>query len=299
MASIETRNFSEDPRISAMLGSAGITALDMELFHSLRERDFSVFLHGSLVQKEGVVGATSDVDFSLVGEYASLPKDLIDTIAPRFSEINQIYPVDYMSSSFFSRGGRKMSLHFNSPDFRRCYASGETGTQVAREYRPARHAKKDPRDYLLPGIDQSGNVRLLNFRCTSRMAEIALGRTTTIPQTGEFMIDGADVYLPDGQKVDMEVVGAVKISPNGTAEHGIGEEFRTMVLGLEFDKMHSDTPVFRDNEGYEEYVLEPIDRSKQLIGEYVGRDGGVVVRTLFEELSRFWKDFKPNKQRGQ
>ena len=168
MASIETRNFSEDPRISAMLGSAGITALDMELFHSLRERDFSVFLHGSLVQKEGVVGATSDVDFSLVGEYASLPKDLIDTIAPRFSEINQIYPVDYMSSSFFSRGGRKMSLHFNSPDFRRCYASGETGTQVAREYRPARHAKKDPRDYLLPGIDQSGNVRLLNFRCTSR-----------------------------------------------------------------------------------------------------------------------------------
>jgi hypothetical protein len=131
------------------------------------------------------------------------------------------------------------------------------------------------------------------------MAEIALGRTTTIPQTGEFMIDGADVYLPDGQKVDMEVVGAVKISPNGTAEHGIGEEFRTMVLGLEFDKMHSDTPVFRDNEGYEEYVLKPIDRSKQLIGEYVGRDGGVVVRTLFEELSRFWKDFKPNKQRGQ
>jgi len=287
----------ENPKVASLLGSVGITALDMQLFDNLREVGFVAFVHGSLMENR--VRESSDIDFTVIGDINKMPVEIRDTLMPRLATATAIDYVDYVSTSDASQSGRKISLHISSPEFRSTYA---TGNPIATEYRPARHEKNGDRSYFLPGIDQQNNIYLINYGCRGKTVGDALGSLTKTPQTGTLTVDGKDVYpTHDSSAPAFEATGIIKVKPNGSVEQGVqASPFELMILGLEFDKMQSDTPVYSQsyrNGDYETYVLNPIERSLQAIGVYSEIDSRAVARRMFVELATYWPKIKPHKTR--
>jgi hypothetical protein len=282
-----------NPAIITLLGSAGLTAVDLQFFDSLREQGQTIFVHGSIVADR--MSPSSDVDFTVIGELSDLAPDLRDTLMPGLITAYETANIDYVSTSFLSQGGRKISLHMSEPSFRE---SSPSSHPFATEYRPARHAKKNDRKYFLPGVDRDGTIHLINFLCHSSPVESDGSTITDTPQTGQLLLKGDTFFVEGKVKPGITADAVVKIRPDGSVTEALSEDIsEIMILGLEFDKMQSDTALYSNADAVERYVKAPSRRSMEAVGVFTKTDPEVMTQRLFSELAKYWPQMKPNKSR--
>lgn len=290
---ISSSEMSSDPRLVTLLGSAGLTEVDIQIFDNLRNQGMSVFIHGSIVAKR--LTPKSDIDFSIIGKLEDLSPKLIDTLIPNICSVSEYRNVDYYSTSIVSQNGRKLSLHISEPDFRDNHPAN---IPYSTEYRTDRHSKQGDRKYFLPGVDRAGVIHLINFVCSDETINGINGTFTNIPQTGRFTLDGNSVYVGDEKANSMSIDKVIKISQDGKVSDEITHsEADVMILGLEFDKMQSDTPLYNDPSATKRYVYNPTKRCMDFVGEFSGNDPNAVTQRLFSELAKYWNIIKPNKTR--
>lgn len=290
----QERGFDRNPRMAALLGSAGLTAVDLQLFDRLYQQDHVVFVHGSIMADR--ITPHSDVDFTVIGEINGIPQDLRETLMPGFTAADESHQIDYVSTSMMSQDGRKMSLHVSDPVFRDAQPS--LGKPYSSEYRPGMHAKKGPRKYFLPGTTRDGNVRLVNFLCESEHIGDEGGTVTDIPQTGKLVVKGKSVLVDGKEKANITADETIHVQADGSeslASFSDAEEI--MILGLEFDKMQSDTSLYNDPDAEARFVVNPLARSMEVMGEFTKTDPAVITNRLFGELAKYWGKVKPNKPR--
>jgi hypothetical protein len=90
----------------------------------------------------------------------------------------------------------------------------------------------------------------------------------------------------------------VKIRPDGSVTEALSEDIsEIMILGLEFDKMQSDTALYSNADAVERYVKAPSRRSMEAVGVFTKTDPEVMTQGLFSELAKYWPQMKPNKSR--
>ena len=288
------RGALENPRVAAMLASAGLTAVDFQLFDRLQEHDQSVFVHGSIIANR--ITEKSDIDFTIIGNLEKMSPELHETLMPGILAARALHRIDYTSTSIRSQAGRKISMHISEPDFRETYPI--LNKPYATEYRPGIHAKAGPRKYFLSGSDRDGNIRLVNFLSESESVGNDGSTITDIPQTGILKIKDNSVYINDREKTNITADHIIRLRADGepdTTEVSSPEEI--MILGLEFDKMLSDTSMYNDPDAERAYVKQPMARSMEAIGEFTQTDPNVVTTRLFSELAKHWPKVKPNKSR--
>ncbi len=292
------RSAQHNPRIATLLGSAGLTAVDLQFFDRLHDHGQSVFVHGSIMADR--LTPTSDVDFTVVGEFSDISPDLRDFLMPGLVAARGIHRVDYVSTAIRSQHGRKVSLHMSEPSFRENYPTTEK--PFATEFRPGRHAKSGDRKYFLPGIDQSGSIHLIDFLCRSDRIGQDGSTITDIPQTGRLVLSGKSIYMEDKEKSNIIANEVIKIRPDEELDSESSDyDTEVMVLGLEFDKMQSDTLMYNnsapDLESEQRFVQAPSRRSLEAVGEFAQLDPTVVVQQLFGALAKYWPQIRPHKSR--
>lgn len=288
------RGFIENPRMTAMLGSAGLAAVDFQLFDRLYQQGQSVFVHGSIIADR--ITEKSDIDFTVIGNMQDISPELRETLMPGLAAVERQRSVDYISTSIISQSGRKISMHMSEPDFRDTHPL--TDKPYATEYRPGIHAKVGPRKYFLAGADRDGNTRLLNFVTESDMIGNDGSTVTDIPQTGRLTLKGNAVYINGKVKPNMTVDEVVRLRADGKPDTmSTADSEEVMILGLEFDKMLSDTSMYNDPDAEQRYVKNPVTRSMDAVGEFTATDPAVITNRLFGELANHWSKVKPNKPR--
>lgn len=284
-----------DPQVVALLGSAGLTAVDLQLFDRIHQMNHHVFVHGSIMANR--ITDTSDIDFTIVGRSVDLSAELHEALMPGLDAAQLVRPIDYTSTSVRSQAGRKVSMHISEPDFR--YAYPILHAPFATEYRPGMHAKNGPRNYFLSGTDVEGNPRLVNFTCESTPAGTDGGMITDIPQTGKLILKGDTVIVDGKVKADVVASHVIRLwadgEPDDKTPADAAEEI--MILGLEYDKMQSDTSMYDDPTAADRFVKDPALRSMKAIGEFTKIDPAAITGRLFGELAKHWHQIKPNKQR--
>ncbi len=290
----QDRSALENPRIITLLGSAGLTAVDLQLFDRLYQQGFETFVHGSIIADR--IKPASDIDFTVIGDLKEMPADLRDTLMPGYTAIHGLRAIDYVSTSVRSQEGRKISMHISEPEFRETHPIIEK--PFATEYRPGIHAKSGPRNYFLSGADHEGNIRLINLLCQSEAIGADGSTITDIPQTGRLIIKGNTVYVDGHEKPSITVPDIIRLHADGTPDesHAPSAE-EVMILGLEFDKMLSDTPMYNNPDAEQRFVKNPATRSMEALGIYTQTDPSVITNRLFNELARHWSKIKPNKAR--
>lgn len=187
-------------------------------------------------------------------------------------------------------------MHFGEPTFRESYPVVDK--PYATEYRPGMHAKVGPRKYFLSGSDRDGRIRLISFMCASETTGYGESTLTDIPQTGKIVVKGPRIYVNGDEKsnitademIRLRADGEQDIVPADTAEE-------VMILGLEFDKMLSDTSMYSDPDAEQRFVRKPLARSMEAIGEYTQTDPAAITSRLLSELAKYWPKVKPNKSR--
>jgi hypothetical protein len=243
----------------------------------------------------GRLSPSSDVDFSIIGEVNDIAADLRDTLMPGLITADKMANIDYVSTSFQSQGGRKISLHMSEPSFRE---NSPNGTPFATEYRPARHAKSTDRKYFLPGVDRDGTIHLINFLCNSSPVGSDGSTITETPQTGQLMMKGKSLFSEGKVKSNVTADTVIRIRPDESVVTEVSEDIaEIMILGLEFDKMQSDTALYSDPSADERYVKMPSKRSIEAVGKFTKTDPEVITQRLFGELAKYWSQVKPNKSR--
>jgi len=293
------RSALHNPRVATLLGSAGLTAVDLQFFDSLHDYGQSVFVHGSIMA-DRLLTPTSDIDFTVVGEFSDISPDLRDSLMPGLVAARGIHRIDYVSTAIRSQHGRKVSLHMSEPAFRENYPTTEK--PYATEFRPSRHAKTGDRKYFLPGIDQTGNIHLIDFLCRSDRIGQDGSTVTDIPQTGRMVLNGKSVYIDGKAKPDIIADQVIKIRPDEELDSETSDyDTEVMVLGLEFDKMQSDTLMYNnsssDLKSEQRFVQAPSRRSLEAVGDFVQLDPTVVVQQLFGTLAKYWPQIRPHKSR--
>lgn len=288
------RGIEENPRVTTMLGSAGLTAIDMQFFDRLYQQEQSVFIHGSIIANR--ITPRSDIDFTIIGKLDDMSPELRDTLMPGLIAIQGLHAIDYISTSIQSQNGRKISMHISEPDFRETYPSIDK--PFATEFRPGRHAKVGDRKYFLPGVNRDGHIRLVNFLCQSESVGTDGSTITDVPQTGRVRLRGKDVAMDNSPKAGFTADTVIGIRTDGEDDSDYihdGEEI--MILGLEFDKMQSDTSMYNDPEAEKRFVAGPAVRSMEAVGEFTQTDPNTVTNRMFGELAKYWPRVKPHKSR--
>ncbi len=285
---------NQNLRVVSMLGGAGLTSIDLQFFDSLHRNGAAVFVHGSLVENR--IRPHSDVDFTVVGEDSAIPVSLRDTLFPGLDAAETKYKIDYTSTSIYSQGGRKLSLHISRLHFRDSHPDIEK--PYATEYRPGMHAKTGPRNYLLAGTNQSGTPRVINFTSNSERIGESGDTVTNLPQTGVIHIDGRLVYAGDSLVPGIHADSIINLDPNGEVKSiRANADEELMILGLEFDKIQSDVPLYSDPTSQQRFVDNPNARSMEALGEFSSTEPAVITGRLFGALATHWTTFKPNKLR--
>ena len=290
------RHYDENPQVTALLGSAGLNAVDMQLFENLRNQGFTSFVHGSIMQNR--IRPGSDVDFTIIGKSINeMDPELRDTLIPGVLAAKSLgRRIDYISTSVLGQSGRKLSLHISEDSFRESYPVLDK--PFASEFRSGQHAKSGPRAYFLPAADQSGNTRLINFVSESTSIGGDGSTITDIPQTGILEVAG-DSLVTDGQiKQSVRVDKIFRLNAEGQLEdYPADSPEKLVILGLEHDKMVSDTPLFNDDKAFERLVRQPAQRSEEAIGQFAAINPAVLVKQLYRDLAQYWPKVKPNKPR--
>ncbi len=253
-----------------------------------------MFVHGSIMADR--INPKSDVDFTVIGELDNIPSELRDTLMPGLTAARALRTIDYASTSVRSQYGRKISMHISAPDFRDTHPN--INKPYATEYRPDTHAKTGPRNYFLSGTDRNGNIRLINFLSESHAIESG-GTVTDIPQTGILTLKGDTIFVNGSKKTDITAQDVIRLTPDGMPDKNVPTNIteEVMILGLEFDKLSSDTPIYRDPAAEQRFVEQPAVRSMNAIGNYTQTDPAVITNRLFGELARHWSKIKPHKAR--
>lgn len=290
----QVRGAVENPKIITLLGSAGLNVVDFQLFDRLYQQNFSVFVHGSIMADR--IKPASDIDFTVIGEFEDMSAELRDTLMPGLPGVQSLRSIDYVSTSVRSQDGRKISMHISEPAFR------ETQPLVdkpfATEYRPGQHAKDTPRTYFLSGADRDGNIRLINFLSQSHAVSDDGSTVTDIPQTGHLVVKNGKIFVKDKEKIGVTAQDVIRLQPDGTHDERPADHAdEVMILGLEFDKMNSDTPMYKDPSAEQRFVTSPSTRSMEALGAYTRSDPATVTNRLFGELARHWSKIKPHKAR--
>lgn len=290
----QDRSIVENPRIITLLGSAGLTAVDLQLFDRLYQQGFETFVHGSIMADR--IKPTSDIDFTVIGDFKEMPADLRDTLMPGYTAVRSLRRIDYVSTSVRSQEGRKISMHLSEPDFRDTYPVLEA--PFATEYRPGIHAKSGSRNYFLSGATHEGSIRLVNLLCESEAIGNDGSTVTDIPQTGRLILKGNSVLVDGREKPGITVPDIIRLHPDGTLDESSSPSAEEiMTLGLEFDKMSSDTPMYHNPDAEQRFVKSPATRSMEALGLYTQTDPSVITNRLFSGLAEHWTKIKPNKAR--
>lgn len=296
-AQIEKQRGVENPKVSALLGAAGLNSIDFQLFDILNQRGFSTFVHGSIMQNR--IKPSSDIDFTVIGSFDHIPEDLRDVLAPGLFRggVREHGSIDYVSTSVKSQTGRKISMHISEPSFRENHPLLDQPYAV--EYRPGIHAKSGPRNYFLAGANRMGETRLVNFVCESQVLDDKVSTLTSIPQTGKLIIKGNDMIVNGRMMSNIKIHDTIRLRNDDTIDYTmpLDSPEEVMILGLEFDKMCSDTPMYNDIESENRFVKTPAMRCMERIGEYTETDPSAITRRLFGQLAVHWAKVKPNKGR--
>lgn len=215
---------------------------------------------------------------------------------PGLIAVRGIRAIDYISTSIRSQDGRKISMHISEPDFRETHPIVDK--PYATEYRPGMHAKTGPRKYFLSGADRDGNIRLINFLCDSDSVGNDGSTITDVPQTGRLMLKGNSIFISGKEKTGITADEVIRLRSDGQPDtmSSIDAE-EVMILGLEFDKMLSDTSMYNDPAAEQRFVKKPITRSMETIGKFTQTDPTVITNRLFGELAKHWSKVKPHKSR--
>jgi len=222
--------------------------------------------------------------------------DLRDTLIPGFIAVRGLQTIDYVSTSMQSQNGRKISLHLSEPDFRDTHPAIDK--PYATEYRPGKHAKLGDRKYFLSGADREGNVRLINFLCQSQPSGNDGSTITDIPQTGSLVLKGKSIFINGQEKVDMTAEDVIRVHTNGEVDTELSDNAEElMILGLEFDKMQSDTSMHNDSFAQQRFVTKPTEKSMNAIGDFTRTNPAAITNRLFGELAKYWSKVKPHKSR--
>ena len=284
----------ENPQIIALLGSAGLNAVDLQLFDRLRQQDQSIFVHGSIMA--GRITERSDIDFTVIGDRNAIAPELRDTIMLGLAAAEQQRAIDYVSTVVYGQDGRKISMHMSEPSFREAHPA--INKPYATEYRPGIHAKVGPRKYFLSGADRDGNIRLINFVSESEVIGSDKSTVTDIPQTGLLTLKDGLVYVDGKKKSNMTFDEIIRLRADGSMDTmSSADSEEVMILGLEFDKMQSDKSIYNDPDAEQRFVKDPSTRSMDAIGEFTKTDPSVITNRLFSELAGHWSKVKPNKPR--
>ena len=279
-----------NPTVIAMLGAVGLNGVDIQLFDAMQQSGASVFVHGSLVS--GRISSRSDVDFTVIGDIGNMPPILRDTLMPGAA----VSTADYVSTSVRSQDGRKLSLHISESKFRGSYP--DRNKPYATEYRSGNHAKKRDQSYFLSTVDRDGGIYLINFLCSSKVQKPDGSTLTDTPQTGVMVINGESVFSDEGERLSIEAREKIYIDPQGQAtDCASNAVLRVATLGLEFDKMQSDIPLYSNAESEKRFVKDPTSRSMQMIADFTGINPDVINVNMFRELAKYWQKVKPHKQR--
>lgn len=262
-----------------LLDAAGLTTEDMRVFHALQRENYSIYIHGSLVN--GELGPSSDVDFAVIGELSDLPpavaKDLHLELDEDITEI-----IDYVSASMVSQNGRKMSFHLEKPELRENYPN--VNAPIACEYRPASHAKKHGKNrYLLNAIDQNQNIYLLNVSCPQGV--YGGGTINAIPQTGIFTMEDNQIKGGEKSPIPFIVEHISSTSIDGQPSLYTGSRTEIMLLGLEFDKMLCDVPLLHRDQS--KHISEPIKRTINAVDKFIDDDSGALIYQLHKDLTAY------------
>lgn len=288
------RGFDKNPKITTLLGSAGLTAVDFQLFDRLYQQGQSVFVHGSIMADR--ITPHSDIDFTVIGEMAEISPELRSTLMPGIDAALEMRDIDYISTSVRSQDGRKISMHVSEPEFRANHPVLDK--PYATEYRPGIHAKSSARKYFLSSTTRDGDVRLINFLCDSENVGTDGSTVTDIPQTGRLTLRGDTVFMQGKKKHNMIAEQVIRVRADGREDTTPSMEAEDlMILGLEFDKMQSDTSMYSDSVAEQQYVTDPIKRSMEALGEFSATDPAIITNRLFSELAKHWRKVKPNKSR--
>lgn len=141
-------------------------------------------------------------------------------------------------------------------------------------------------------------MRLINFMCESETVGDDAGTLTDIPQTGVFTLKGSDVYIDGKVKSNMVASEVIRLSQTGDLqeEDSLNAE-EVMILGLEFDKMQSDTSMYKDSDAELRFVERPTVRSLKAVGEFTKTDPNIASGRMLDALAQHWSKVKPNKSR--
>jgi hypothetical protein len=223
-----------------------------------------------------------DIDFALVGNFSNISPSIKDEFIPDITN-EQLSSIDYFSIGRTSEAGRKMSLHVEKEEFRKLYPNKHK--PFAREYRPTGNLKSSGKSrYLLSGFNQDGVLRIFRVECPQEL--LTNGVINTIPQNGIFHL-GQKVMTAEADQ--RPVVPVTHIASNlGTSPKSveIKNPEKTMVFGLEYDKMRTDRLLYAGD------IDETITISKAntitLANTFLGKDSQKYIDESFVLLEKYW-----------
>jgi len=277
-----------DVGVKRLLERAGFSEADVDFLKDLKDKKFSVFLHGSGTADELTEG--SDIDFAIIGSFEDLPEDIkrmVDTVEGDDSVAN--IKIDYVSTSRIAENDRKISLHYVRDEFRKRQPNSER--PYAYEFRSQEHIKKEGRNmYILSCVGKNEQISLFRFTCPQ--IECDGGVVNIIPQTGVFNIDGDKKVATASDGMEFSIEDIEKYSDKKPVSSEL------LVIGLEFDKMYTERPVFLEDKGVDEYVNLPLQRTYKEVKEWiVGGDECRVVDESLILLADNWdmrKNYEPS-----
>lgn len=78
----------ENPKVSSLLGSAGLTAVDFQLFDRLYQQGQSIFVHGSITADR--ITHESDIDFTIIGNTSEIAPELREALVPGLDAVKKV-----------------------------------------------------------------------------------------------------------------------------------------------------------------------------------------------------------------
>jgi hypothetical protein len=268
------------PEIKILLDAAGLNDIDIRFLQNFHECGFKAFVHGSLLKSE--LRDVADIDFALVGNFSDIPSSIRNEFIPDISN-EQLNSIDYFSIGKTSEAGRRMSLHVEKEEFRKLYPNNRK--PFAREYRPTRNLKSSGKSrYLLSDFNHNGVLRIFRVECPQE--SLTHGVINTIPQTGIFYLGQKIMTVEAGQHLIVPVTHiacSLGMSPESVE---IKNPEKTIVFGLEYDKMRTDRILYAGDP--DETIAVSKANTIALANTFLGKNSQKYIDESSTLLEKYW-----------
>lgn len=237
-----------NPKISKLFTESGITKSDLHIPLKLKDEGCSIFVHGSGITK-GKLDSQSDIDFTIIGQ-----TDAEEYLPPISRALRS--NVDYISFSTTTNHGRKLSYHYQNPEYRQTYPKYPYATEY-REYAEGRPNKT----YILGGVGRDGEPLIFGMQ-GPRLA-VDQGMVTITPQTGVYVFEENSAYPVDQPKAQFMIQRHAQFDEKTKSwkEWQQPDTQEILIFGLEMNKMTEDTPLIGYSSENTHLIYEPLARS--------------------------------------